>query len=446
MVNVYMHKDFEPEKKYVFDFLFKYYFKTDHKISYHEKHEYCLKFGEKIVTIEDSFFSALPPDQLLNKKALPAQVEEIENELAPEGTLKILFGNKKTEISSEKAYIGIDLIGSIFFLLSLYDEMLSDHHKDEHSRFDESQGYLRKMNLHRNPLVNEYSEFLWNVLLHMGYRENRISRSFRIFLTHDVDYFARYDCPSKYIKAVGGDIFRRRSLKALYNTNKDYFGKKFKNKKDSYDTFDFLMDISEEKGLKSRFYFIPGEKGDPDYRYNINDDCVTTTIKNILNRGHIVGIHPSYSTYNNAEQLKLELCRLKEINPYTNEGRQHYLRFENPVTWEIWESVGLKTDSSIGFHSDVGFRAGVCCEYPVYSLTKRKALNLTERPLIIMDGALRKISHDKNILLETCNDVISKVKKYNGDLVILWHNNNLAVNEWKNWDKFYIRLVELCQA
>ncbi len=444
MVNVYIHKDFETEKKYVFDFLFKYYFKTDYNISYHEKHEYCLKFGNKRITIEDSFFFALPPNQLLNKKAIPTKAETIRTDLAPENNLKLLFGNKKTEISSDKAYIGIDLIGSIFFLLTLYEEMLSEDLKDEHSRFDESRGYLRKMKLHRNPLVNEYSEYLWNVLSYMGYKGKRISRSFKTFLTHDVDYFARYDCPSKYIKAIGGDIFRRRSLKAFYNTNKDFFGKTFKNQKDSYDTFDFLMDISDEKELKSHFYFIPGKKGDPDYRYNINDDCVTKAIKNILSRGHIVGIHPSYSTYNNVQQFNLELGRLKELHPNISEGRQHYLRFENPITWEIWDSLGLKTDSSIGYHSDVGFRAGVCCEYPVYSLTKRKQLNLTERPLIIMDGSLRKISHDKDILLETCNEVISKVKKYNGDLVILWHNNNLAVNEWEGWDKFYKQLIELC--
>jgi hypothetical protein len=77
-------------------------------------------------------------------------------------------------------------------------------------------------------------------------------------------------------------------------------------------------------------------------------------------------------------------------------------------------------------------------EYKVFDVIQRKMLNLTERPLIIMDTALKRESkNDKNSALNISFELLNIVKQFNGDFVLLWHNNNLRINEWKGWANVY---------
>ncbi len=443
MIEIYIHKNFEQEKKYVFDFLFKDVFGVEYKMFTHTEQNYHIKFGEKIIIISDKFFSQYQPGYKYyeNSDAIPREYKNTNSVLTPEKDLPVIFGDEKFEINQNTAFIGNDIVGGIFFMLTLWEEIALKSCRDKHDRFDEKCGFLKKMNLHRRPLVNEYAEFLWNVLCEMNYNCKRREKKYRVFLTHDIDEFERYGSFIKYVKALGGDLLKRNSLKKFVETNKDYFNKTIKKENDVFDTFDYFMDIAESKNLKSHFYFQTGKIGETDVKFDINNKKLRKKIKSILFRGHNVGIHPSYTTYNDSKQFAEELKRIKNIHPQVSEGRQHFLRFKNPDTWNLWEQNGLKTDSSIGYHSDIGFRAGVCHEYPVFDVINRKQLNLVERPLNIMDTALIHLSSDKNELQEICKNLINTTKKYNGDIVILWHNSNLKRHEWEGWDKFYEEIV-----
>ena len=72
--------------------------------------------------------------------------------------------------------------------------------------------------------------------------------SFQTKITHDIDFFARYDKLQKVIKAIGGDIFKRKSFKKAIDTIKSYSQIKKGNQKDPYDTYDYLMNLSESVG------------------------------------------------------------------------------------------------------------------------------------------------------------------------------------------------------
>src|SRR5690606_26329834 len=99
-----------------------------------------------------------------------------------------------------------------------------------------------------------------------------------------------------------------------------------------------------------------------------------------------VGIHGSWNSYKNLGIFRKELKRLKHYE--VKEGRQHYLRFENPTTWEIWNEMELERDSTLGFYGFNGFRCGVCYNYPVFHIIKREELKLIEEPLIFMENSL----------------------------------------------------------
>ena len=47
-------------------------------------------------------------------------------------------------------------------------------------------------------------------------------------------------------------------------------------------------------------------------------------------------------------------------------GRQHFLRFEVPTTWQIWEDANMEWDSTMGYADKKGFRCGTCYSYGVF--------------------------------------------------------------------------------
>lgn len=444
MIDVYIHKNFENEKKYVLNFIFGELLNLDYNIKYHEKINYFICFDDKKIEINNSFFSIsnLTDDYYKNKLNLPLKPLFLENNhFTSEQDIPIIFGDEKFNLTDDYAYIGNDLIAGIFFMLSLWEEIALQDYKDEHGRFDEKHGYLKKNNLHHRPLVNEYTEFLWNIMSALNCKSIRKKRKYNVFLTHDVDDFAKYDTVFKYIKTMGGDIIKRKSVKSFLKTNQNYFNHKIRSQKDIYNTFEHLINLSEKQGYKSRFYFMPGKMGEKDVKFDIDNPKVIETINYIIDRGHIIGIHPSYNAYNDVDTFGNELERLKRITPNIKEGRQHFLRFENPLTWQIWDKFGLSTDSTIGYNGDIGFRAGVCCEYPVFDLYNKKTLNLRERPLLIMDTAIRNITNGKTKAFEKSKNIINLTKKYHGDFVILWHNSNLAINEWEGWSEVYKGII-----
>ena len=105
-------------------------------------------------------------------------------------------------------------------------------------------------------------------------------------------------------------------------------------------------------------------------------------------------------------------------------GRQHYLRFEIPITWQSWEDNGLEIDSTLGYAEMEGFRCGTCYEYTVYNFITRKKLRLKENPLIFMEVSVmdyQNIRESEKFLVKL-RDMVRIAKKYKGNFVFLYHN------------------------
>ena len=116
-------------------------------------------------------------------------------------------------------------------------------------------------------------------------------------------------------------------------------------------------------------------------------------------------------------------------------GRQHYLRFSTPRTWQIWNECSMEWDSTMSYADCSGFRCGVCYPFPVFDIENRKQLNLKERPLIVMEGSL--VGYEELSLKEAKKkvDILkSEVLKYNGEFVFLYHNSSFFVSKYRNLD------------
>ncbi len=219
-----------------------------------------------------------------------------------------------------------------------------------------------------------------------------------------------------------------------------YWLKKFTFKRqDPYDTFDEFMDLAEENGLKTHFNFMGERPKKSDAWYALDQPFIADLLKKITARGHTVGFHPSYEAFDDPQAFHHELESLRHTYGLPiAEGRQHFLRFHAPETWQHWADAGLDCDSSLGYSEAGGFRAGICNTYPVFNFLTRQQLAVHEKPLTAMDVCLalhQKLSPEQ--ALSKLEALRSQVRKHQGEFTLLWHNSSWNTYFWAAWQEVY---------
>jgi len=402
------------ERKYIIDVLLKDLLGLSYKIEIKniENYELILKNGKKLV-MEDHFFHKFSKNlEYLNEQNIPQKVKFTKNDFIVERDIPVIYGNSQFSIINfQLIRCGIDIFASSFFMLTRWEEYVNKT-RDRHNRFPAFESLAYKNNFLDRPVVNEYIEMLWNMLEFLGCKQKREKRKFKFILTHDIDIAGKFK-----LKDIISTTIRNRNIYKLVK-----YIKRIKLNNKIFDTYEYLMDFSESFGIKSYFFL---HSSSFNKRFDEDNRLFLKSIsKKILKRGHYIGYHPSYNAFNN---LEIFLKNKKEIENLIETklkfGRMHYLRFEIPFTWDIWEKAKMEWDSSLMYADRVGFRCGICNDYFVFDFLKREKLSLKEKPLILMDTTFT--SYDKN------NDVLKKmsffkekIKRYKGDFVLLWHNNN----------------------
>jgi hypothetical protein len=354
--------------------------------------------------------------------------------------LPVVYGKRLAagsfyEESGGEIQLGVDIFGSIFFQLTRYEE-IAEPSRDAHDRFPAGASLAHAEGFLTRPLVNEYVEVLWTALRRLWPRLQRKRHTFEERLSHDVDWpLHAAVSPPRMAKSAIGDLVRRHdSGLALARLRAARAHRRGDPAGDPYNTFDFIMDLSERRGLRSAFYFMAGATNPAfDGTYSLEDPWIGKLIRQLHDRGHEIGLHPSYETFRDPDAIRAErdalvhACARLGVEQSEWGGRQHYLRWENPTTWSAWEQAGLTYDSSLGFSHDPGFRCGVCFEYPVFDLSARRRLMLRERPLVVMEMALFHDSAKSDRRgLETVEQLRDRCKLFGGDFTLLWHNSQLA--------------------
>ena len=417
------------EKRYLFDVIFIEFLGIEYEliIKPQEKNYVIELANNKKIIIEDHFWNKIKGNELsyIDEKFLPSKISYAKNKFLCENDLPVLYGG--TEISAEKDTIkcSIDIFATIFFFLSRWEEYISKD-RDIFERFKFENSISFKFNLISRPIVNEIVEFLWNMLKETGFEGDRIKRTFKPIITHDIDQPVRLNRLEMLIKSFGKNLLRYGNIRGAFNDLWIYPLNKFTPKFDPANFYDFLMDASESINTKSIFNFQNSKKTKYDWGYNIKSDFIKDVFERIKNRGHIIGYHPGFFTLDNSELWKLEYEELCNTADYkVLQGRQHYLRFKAPFTWQIWEDNGLEADSTLGYSEQEGFRCGTCYDFSVYNFLTRKKLKLKETPLIFMEVSVINYQGitDPELYSNKFNNIADIVKKYGGNFVFLWHNS-----------------------
>lgn len=436
-------ESFLKERSYVLNVLFSYFENVDLVLLPENRSDYELTWADTKLFIEDHFWRDISEhsiDQLWDKHPHSPEIFTVE-ELNI--SLVSVYGAAEFIEKGLSYHLKSDIIAASFFFLSRWEEWKSKQ-RDEHDRFPDSENYLIKYQLHQRPVVNDYIEFLRLLINKNTYHKLIYNRSYQAFVTHDVDEIFRYKPWFKWLKATGGDLVLRKDPVSALKTFFKGLLSQFSERYDDSLTFEYFMEVSEKHHLKSHFYFIAGEKGEKDFRYSISSKAVRDLILRICDRKHTVGIHPSYRSKEKSAYFKEEVSRLREISTENiEEGRHHYLRMNYPNTLKHWQNNGLKKDSSLGFLDHAGFRAGICYEFPVYDLDQREVLDVVERPLVVMEVSLNRNTNSYAEFKDQIQELSDCVRKYQGDFVLLWHNNNIHHPAWKKLGKHYEEIIKI---
>ena len=340
-----------------------------------------------------------------------------------------------------KSAIPFDIFAASFYLISRYEEYLP-HVKDIHGRYTAEQSLAFKYRFLEKPVVDIWAYKLLEVLKEKFPDYEYKKREYEFISTIDIDNAYAYKYKS-FVRRVGGFFKDLLFFKLVNVWNR--FAVTFNIKKDPFDTFQQIINIRKEKNIKTIFFFLIGDYTTFDTNVSASKNKFRLLIKEMVDYA-LVGLHPSYFTMTNASLLKKEKLRLEGIiNMPIQRSRQHYLRFSLPETYQNLIDLEVEEDYSMGYASNVGFRAGTCTPFYFYDLDFEIQTPLKVFPFALMDTTLNdymKLTPRQS--LGRIRDLKNEVKAVNGSFITLFHNESLSdYDRWKGWKRLYDSMIKI---
>jgi hypothetical protein len=348
------------------------------------------------------------------------------------------------QTTDDSISLGLDILGSAFFMLTRYEEVVKSD-RDKFDRFPAAAALAYQEEFLDRPIVNEYLEILWACLKTLWPGLRRRPRKFSMYLSHDVDEPFRFAFTGlkRLAQRCAGDLLYRKSLRDMAASIESWTQVKLLGRadRDPANTFDLIMDLSEAQNQRSAFYFITDHTaGTIDGVYSMDHPLIRKLLRRIHDRGHEIGLHTSYNTYLDPGQTKREFDRLKQVCAAEGieqsiwGGRQHFLRWQTPTTFQNWDAAGLDYDSTMTYADCIGFRCGTCYEFPVFDVLSGQALRLRERPLCVMEVTVLRSAYmglqiANGEAIQAINVMQQRCEKYSGDFTLLWHNTHFVDTE-----------------
>jgi hypothetical protein len=213
---------------------------------------------------------------------------------------------------------------------------------------------------------------------------------------------------------------------------------------DPYDTYDWQLKFAREQHVKQIYFILAGDYGEFDKNIPVQSSRVfQSLIKSIADYAD-VGIHPSYASNSNKALLASEIRRLsKVLKREVVRSRQHFLKVTFPDTYRNLIEYDIEEDYSLGYASEIGFRASICTPFPFYDLDLDIPTQLKLVPFMLMDGTMKDYMRlSPRQAIERAKSLIDEVKAVNGCFVTLWHNQSVNDrDEWAGWRTVYEEIV-----
>jgi hypothetical protein len=335
--------------------------------------------------------------------------------------------------------LGVDVFGTAFWMMTRVEEFCAET-LDAHDRFSAFQSLAWRNNFLMVPVVDEYMRLI-TALIRAVWPGLQLppSRSFTQFLSHDVDdpYAYTFMPTAKAARLIAANAVKSRApFRGLQWGAGLALSRVGIRIDDPCDTFDWLMDVSEQAGVSSAFYFIASDRSCAlDANYDISDPTIIDLLHRIAERGHEVGLHPGYMTFRDPALLVDQVSRLRKgmqtanIPQSTIGSRMHYLRWDGAVTPMCLAKAGISYDSTLGYADHPGFRCGTCHPFKHFDAATGIESNLYIRPLIAMECTVLAKRYMNLGATPAAFDVFRQLKdrcrSVGGEFALLWHNSSL---------------------
>jgi hypothetical protein len=441
-IKVVTSKKFESEKKYIFDFVFnslglQWILIESESDLYTELH-----FNDKCILRCSNEFWIRAEQEWLSVSLIPSGHTNLlvpsEYDLG-EKYLPIFYGVNSLSYNNLNHMVdfGFDLFGTIFFLLTGYEERVQSF---EGERFPFKKSILCKFHLIERPLVDEYIWLVSSVFKKSGVEVTNYSNNDVLVVSCDVD--------NPFLKKIKAEDLIKNSILSCIRTKKIT---DFKNIFNAYTSSDPLsdpyvkgifeiMNANERIGSKVTFNFIPlvtsldkdgtGGFGSKEYQF---------LFKSILEREHKIGLHPGFLSYADDNLMRQSFDAFhshldKYLGPNNDlTGRQHYLNWVYSKTDRLLCENNLYKDSTLGFAESIGFRCGTSRQFKIYDYELRCQLDIYEQPLIVMEDSLISKRYMglgySDLAFQRVLACYKKCKKFGGKMTLLWHNCHLGTEK-----------------
>jgi hypothetical protein len=320
-----------------------------------------------------------------------------------------------------------DLPGMAFWLLSRYEEY--DAKTDEHGRFPEEALAIVQAGLEEIPLIEKW---LWQ------WKQNLPENSGKPWRKEDNQPVWTFDLDNPtafrykgWMRNLGG--MARDLRKGDFSRIRERIEVLGSLRPDPFDNLSGLTHATEHLPHPSPFFIWIGDYGPNDKGLSPQHPFFRERIKELA-RHHPLGLHPSYASFQNPDQLRLEKERLENlIGKPISINRFHFLRYRLPQSFRQLLEAGFLEDWSMGFSNRYGFRAGTGNSFHWYDLENERASSLLLVPFLAMDSmAYHKRGETAQAFRKKISGLMSVPDTISYSAKVVLHNE---FPTWENWEQ-----------
>lgn len=345
---------------------------------------------------------------------------------------------------AKDSIIPFDILAASFYFVSRYEEYLP-FIQDKHGRYRYEESLAFQNCFLQKPIVNIWVKNLGEKLKGIYPDLEFAKHYFRFYNTIDIDSAYSFKEKGMFRKLYGfaKDFFKGNLSECGYR-----FNVIFRGKTDPYDNFDYQISLIKKYKLKTIYFILFGRYGKYDKNISPYNKRFHRLIKYLCDYAK-VGIHPSYSSFDQEEELSIQIKELEQvIHKPILRSRFHFLRFRLPISYRRLLDNMISDDYSMGYSKTIGFRAGICSGYNFFDLEIDGETKLRVHPFAIMDVALKDgLGLNKEEALIKIKQIVDEIIAVKGDFISVWHNQSLSERyQWIGWREVYENMLEYVSA
>lgn len=341
--------------------------------------------------------------------------------------------------TDSKAILPFDVFAAAFYMASRFEEYLP-HARDNHDRYIPTDSINYKYGFLNKPVVNIWAIQLAE-MVEVVYPAFAWSKpKFEFLSTIDIDNAFAF-AHKGFMRGVGGlaqDVLEFK-FKQIPVRLKSWMH----DANDPYNTFDTIEALAAQYKHRLQFFVLMADYGYNDKNPDWENRGFQRLIKRLSDK-YIIGVHPSYASYQHLDKVGEERDRVAEtIGRHVDQARCHFLRLKFPETYRTQIYFNIYDDYTMSHSPLPGFRAGLCTPFKWFDVERDTETGLTLHPSTVMEGTLR--DYMKLCPAEanaTIAQLMNEVKTCGGQFISIWHNDSFTA-ENAEWVEVYKQMLQL---